>query len=155
MAHLDIPASLDPRQAVADALYRCILGIDTNDQELFESAYLHDESASFVLGPVSINGWNNISKFLSRVFELTTTHFVTNVRVKIKGDLKTAYMTAHVLAYHMLPEDALKVEDKSYTAGCLYFIDLVKNDADGSWKIKRWEIKQNWTTGDAGVMQRK
>ena len=106
------------------------------------------------MGPIFLEGWNAITKFFSRVFELTTTHFVTNVRVKIKDDLNAAYMTAHVLAYHMHPDDAFKVEDASYTAGCLYFIDLVRNDTDGSWKIKRWEIKQNWTSGDVAVMHK-
>jgi hypothetical protein len=37
----------------------------------------------------------------------------------------------------------LKPEDTSYTAGSLYVIDLVK---DGSWKIKKWEIRIQWTT---------
>jgi len=147
-----LAAPTAPREAVADALYRCVLGLDTNDRELFESACLTDESAVVVAGSDTIRGWTAINEIMSRVFLLVTTHFITNVRVELKDD-STASMSAHAIACHVRPEDALKPEDTSYTAGCLYFLDLVKDhDTDGLWKIKKWEIKIRWTTGDIKVL---
>lgn len=61
-------------------------------------------------------------------------------------------MTAHALSYHVRPDDALKPEDTSYTASSLYFVDLVRDSNDGLWKIKKWDIKVQWTTGDIAVL---
>jgi hypothetical protein len=152
MAQSDTLTALNPREAVADALYRCILGLDSNDRDLFESACLKDESATVVAGPNTIQGWSAISESMSRVFLLVTTHFITNIRVELKDDANTAFMTAHAVAYHIRPDDAFKSEDTSYTAACLYFIDLVKDNTDGLWKIKKWEIKMQWTSGDKAVL---
>lgn len=152
MAQSEIPTPLSPREAVADALHRCILGLDTNDRDLFESACVKDESATVIAGPDTIQGWSAINETMSKVFQLVTTHFITNIRVELKDAANTAFMTAHAIAYHVRPEDAYKPEDTSYTAGCLYFIDLVKNDSDGLWKIKKWVIKIQWTSGDIAVL---
>jgi hypothetical protein len=62
-----------------------------------------------------------------------------------------AKLTANCMSYHVKPEDAMKVEDTSYTASSLYFIDLVK-DGEGVWRIERWEIRVLWTTGDIGIL---
>jgi hypothetical protein len=43
--------SLTPREAIADALARCIHGIDTNDRDLFTSACLQTEDLSVTAGP--------------------------------------------------------------------------------------------------------
>ena len=129
MAHSGTLTVLSPREAVADALHRCLLGLDSNDRDLFESACLKEESMTVV-----------------------ATHFITNIRVELKDVANTAFMTAHVVAYHVRPEDAFKPEDTSYTAGALYFIDLVKDDTDGLWKIKKWEIKIQWTSGDKAIL---
>jgi hypothetical protein len=150
MANSITLTALSPREAVADALHRCVLGIDSNNQDLFESGCLKNESMTIVAGPITIEGWTAISEFFLRVFVLVTTHVISNIRVELKDD--TASMTAHVLAYHVRPDDALKPEDTSYTASCLYFIDLVKDSNDGLWKIKKWEIKIQWTTGDRAIL---
>lgn len=144
--------ALSPREAVADALYRCILGIDSNNRELFESGCLKNESMTVVAGPITLEGWTAINDFFSRVFDLVTTHITSNIRVELKDGADTASMTAHMLAYHIRPDDALKPEDTSYTGSCLYFIDLIKDSNDGLWKIKKWDIKILWTTGDRAVL---
>ena len=152
MAQPDALTAVSPREAVADALHRCILGLDNNDRDLFESAFLKDESATVVAGPTTLQGWNAIKEYMSRIFLLVTTHFITNIRVKLKDVANTASMSAHAVAYHVRPDDAFKPEDTSYTVGCLYFVDLVKDDTDGLWKIKKWEIKVQWTSGDRAVI---
>jgi hypothetical protein len=144
--------ALSPREAVADALYRCLLGIDSNNRDLFESGCLKNESMTVIAAPFTIEGWTAISEFFLRVFVLVTTHVTSNIRIELKDGADTAFMSAHALAYHVRPDDALKPEDTSYTASCLYFIDLVKDSNDGLWKIKRWEIKTQWTTGDRAVL---
>lgn len=152
MAQSDTLTALSPREAVVDALNRCILGIDSNDQDMFESACLKDETAAVIAGPNTIQGWSAINESMSRVFLLVTTHLITNIRVELKEAANTASMTANAVAYHVRPDDAFKPEDTSYTAGCLYFIDLVKDTTDGLWKIKKWEIKVQWTSGDRAVL---
>jgi hypothetical protein len=152
MAQPKILTGLTPREAVADTLHRCILGIDTNDRDLFESTWLRDESAKVVAGPYTMDGWNAINEFWARVFTVTTTHFLTNIRVELKDGADTAHLTAHAIAYHIRPDEAFTLEDTSYTAGTLYFIDLVRDASDGLWKIKKWEIKIQWTTGDKAVL---
>ena len=114
---------------------------------------MKDESATVVAGPNTILGWSAINESMSKLFLLVTTHFITNVRVELKdAAATTASMTAHAVAYHVRPDEAYKPEDTSYTAGCLYFIDLVKDNGDGLWKIKKWVIKIQWTSGDIAVL---
>jgi len=145
--------ALRPREAVADALHRCVLGLDSNNRDLFESACLQNESMTVVAGPVTIAGWTAIREFFLRLFVLVTTHVTSNLRIELQDDgADTASMTAHALAHHVRPHDARRPEDTAYTASCLYFIDLVRDSSDGLWKIKRWEIKIQWTTGDRAVL---
>lgn len=145
---------LSPREAVADALHRVVLGIDTNNHPLFSSGMLQDESASVTAGPATLQGWPAINSFFQRVFELVTLHSVTNIRVHLpEADANTASLTAHAVAYHMATEDALKKEDGSYTAGCLYLVDLVRDpQGEGVWRIKTWRIQMLWSTGDIRVL---
>lgn len=143
---------LYPREAVSDALYRCLLGIDSNNRELFDSAWLKDDSTTFSAGPFTVKGWSGISDTFLRLSKLVTTHISSNVRVEVEDGADTASMTANAVAYHVLEEDALKPEDTSYTQYNLYSIDLVKDSGDGLWKIKKWDIKVLWTTGHASVL---
>jgi hypothetical protein len=143
---------LTPREAIVDALHRCILGIDSNNRQLFESACLKDESMTVVAGPFNIEGWAAIDDFFRKLFDLVTTHTISNVRINLKHGVEIASMTAHAISYHIRPDDALKQEDTSYTASSLYDINLVKDTNDGLWKIKKWEIKVLWTTGDRTVL---
>jgi len=144
--------ALTPREAIADALHRVLLGIDSNNQDLFSSACSKTSSMTVIAGGYTISGWTAINDFFLRIFALVTTHITSNIRIELKDGADTASMNAHALAYHVKPEDALNVEDTSYTASCLYFLDLVRDGGDGLWKIERWEIKTLWTTGDIGVL---
>ncbi|RYO76445.1 hypothetical protein DL764_010293 [Monosporascus ibericus] len=144
--------ALTPREAVADALHRCLLGIDSNNRDLFESGCLKNESMTVVAGPITLEGWTAISEFFLKLSVLVTTHVTSNIRIELKDGADTASMTAHALAYHVRPDDALKPQDTSYTASSLYSVDLVKDSNDGLWKIKKWEIKILWTTGDRAVL---
>ena len=143
---------LTPREAVADALHRCVLGLDRNDKDLFESACVKDETMTVAAGPVSLNGWETINAYFQRVFACITTHIISNIRVEFKDGADTASMTAHAMSYHLKEDTASLPEDISYRAASLYDIDLVKDGKDGLWKIKKWDIKVLWTTGDIQVL---
>jgi hypothetical protein len=123
--------ALSPREAIADVFYRCALGIDSNNRDLFESACLKNESMTVGVGPNIIEGWTAISKFFQRAFVLVTTHHISNIRIELGDGADAASMTAHAISYHIRPEDALKPEDTSYAASSLYSIDLVKDSNDG------------------------
>lgn len=152
MSNPVILSSLSPREAIADALHRCVLGIDSNNRELLESGCLKNEEIVVIAGPVTVQGWPAVSEFFDTVFKLITTHVTSNIRIQVEDGADTASMTAHAISYHVKPEDALKEEDTSYTAACLYDIDLVKDGNDGLWKIKKWILKILWTTGDKAVL---
>lgn len=151
MTILALP-SLSPRDAVADALQRCILGLDTNDRDLFGSGCLMNESMILAIGPTTVNGWKAICDTMEPAFRVVTSHVISNIRINLEDGADTASMTAHAMSYHIKPEDALKPEDTSYTASSLYDIDLVKDKEDGLWKIKRWGFQILWTTGDRAVL---
>ena len=145
------PVPLSPREEVADTLHTCILGLDTNDRDLFSSAFLHSPETSLTGGGHTLTGIDNILTFFERAFAVVTTHFITNIRVDFPdGKEGEADLTCHAIAYHIRPEEAMSREDTSHTAGCLYELGFVK--AEGSWKIKRWNIKTQWTTGDIKVL---
>ncbi|EME45936.1 hypothetical protein DOTSEDRAFT_32642 [Dothistroma septosporum NZE10] len=152
MAEQAFLTGLTPREAVADALHRCILGLDSNNHSLFESACVKDSSMTIIAGPLKLEGWNAIDDYFQRVFAVVTTHTISNVRVELKDGADTANMTAHAVSYHIRPDDALKPEDTSYTASCLYEIDLVRDAGDGLWKIQTWDLKILWTTRDIKVL---
>ncbi|CAG8981508.1 hypothetical protein HYALB_00003081 [Hymenoscyphus albidus] len=145
-------SALSPREAVADALYRCILGIDSNDHALFESACLKDESMAVVAGSITIEGWTAINDFFQKLFSLVTTHATSNPRIELKDGADTAFMTCHAFSYHIRPDDAFLPEDTSYTASSLYSLDLVRHSEDGLWRTKKWVINTLWTTGDIKIL---
>jgi hypothetical protein len=151
MASPPLLTSLSPREAVTDCIFRFVHGLDTNDRSLVESASLKSESMTLVIGDYTMEGWKAISDFIEKVYSVVTTHVISNIRVDVKDGADTAVLYAHAMAYHVRPEDALKVEDTSYTVSNLYRIDLVKGE-DGLWKTKRWEIKPLWTKGDKAIM---
>lgn len=144
--------SLTPREAVADALARCLIGLDSNDRPLFESACLKTEEMVFDAGAtVKLEGFSVISDFIERIFHLITTHVTTNIRVELKSE-DTAYLTCGVVSYHVRPENKSSVEETSYTGTSLYAIDLVRDKEDGLWKIKNWKVNILRTTGDSAIV---
>lgn len=60
-------------------------------------------------------------------------------------------MSCHTISYHFRPEEAFEKADRSYTAGSLYDLEMVR-DEEGMWRIEQWEVRILWTTGDPGVL---
>lgn len=143
---------LSPRDQVVDALNRVLAGLDDNNVELLESGAVDDEETSFVLGEKVVKGWTYLKGyFVSKIFSLATTHSMTNIRVHFQSET-SAKVTANAIAYHSKPENAFKPENQPYITGGIYFIDVVKDEKDGLWKFKRWELKLKFTQGDSQIV---
>ncbi len=143
---------LTQHEAIADALHRCLAGIDSNDNALFESACLKDEFKISFAESRTIPGWTATDDFFKQVSAITTTHIASNVRVMITHGGEWASLAANAVAYHIQPGKAFTERDTPYTAGCLYLMHLKWDKRDGLWKIVTWNIWVLWTTGDLPVL---
>jgi len=158
-----LPVVLNPpmagREAVIDALHRCIMAFDTDDAALFDSSFMSD--GIFVINDRALEGLPEIhATGLALIFKLDTMHMVSNVRVHMRtGASKVgaaeeeneASLTATVLSQHFAKGKGTEPDQKNLMAGSLYRADLTK-DADGLWKIRHLQIKSLWVQGDWSVM---
>lgn len=85
---------------------------------------------------------------------MDTTHMISNVRVDVKDGADTASLTAYALAQHCPPGKGKELDAPKYLVGGEYWIDLVRDEGDGLWKIKKWVLDVIWRQGDASIMQR-
>lgn len=150
------PTALSPpltsREAMTDALYRFMLGMDTNDISLFDSAFTTDARWEFN-GRV-VDGLKAIHTdcYSPTISQLDTTHFVTNVRINIADGDSEASMSALFQAQHYRSGTGKVAGATPYTIAGHYLMDLIKDDSDGMWKIKTCKMKSIWSTGDRSVM---
>lgn len=157
-----LPAVLNPpltgREAVADALYRCVMAFDTTDTALFDSSFMPD--GVFEVNERAMEGLPAIhATGLALVFKLDTTHLVTNVRVHMRtGTTKAgaaeeneASLTAAVLVQHFAGGKGMEPDQKSLMSGSLYRAELTR-DMDGLWKFRHLQIKSTWVQGDYSVI---
>lgn len=146
----DLSPALTGRDAIADALYRCVVGLDTNDPALFDSAFT--QTASFTINGKKHEGLQAVhAHCYDMVSKLDTSHFVTNPRINITGGDDTASMTASVLSQHFRGGNGMAPEQPRLMAGALYYLDLVRG-SDGTWKIEDWKMEATWAEGDWAVM---
>ncbi|KAJ4148401.1 hypothetical protein LMH87_002873 [Akanthomyces muscarius] len=146
------------RDAVVDAIARCVCGLDTADRALFQSAFTAD--AVFDLNGALLRGMDEImTQCFDIVSKLDTTHMTSNVRTTFAADGRSATTTATGVAYHYRAGAGLAMENGGHTerlvVGSLYSIDLVKAEDEGEaalWKAKTWRLKSVWTQGDWAVM---
>lgn len=145
-----------PREAIADALYRGLLGIDTKDFSMFKSAWLaEDPDISIIVGDTTTVGLEKITEHVfERIGALDTTHLATNVRIDLKDGSDKASLTSYTLAQHYQPGEGLKREAQQLMTGGIYYVDLEKDKADGMWKVKKWTIKFLWSEGDMAIVGR-
>jgi hypothetical protein len=149
----DADAGLRDWIEIVDALYRFGLGQDLADRHLFASAFA--ESAELDFRPAAsrwgadmpvMTGRDAIVDAILAMFagRVTTTHVVTNPRVRVDGD--RASLTALVEAQHLLTAD--------HTVHALlknrYDVTLVR-DRD-RWVVRRMVIENAWYTGDPAAI---
>lgn len=148
--------SLTLREAITDALYRAIIGFDRNDISIFDSAFVEDVTLELRGGERRvINGLSTLrAQVLDHVGPMDTTHMISNVRMDVKDGADTASLTAYALAQHCPPGRGKEPDGPKYLVGGEYWVDLVRDEGDGLWKIKKWVLDVIWRQGDASVMQR-
>ena len=59
--------------------------------------------------------------------------------MELKGP-DTACLSCQVVSYYGRPEDEKRVKKLSFTEFSLYYIDLVKDEVDRLWKIKKRNV---------------
>ena len=143
--------SLSPREAITDAAYRGVLGLDTDDKALFDSAFTKD--ANFDLNGNVMSGLDAIhTGCFDSISKLDTTHFLSNVRVNVPDGSSKATMTCSALAQHYRRGQGTAVNATRFLTGALYSFDMVEDREHGLWKIQNWSMKLTWTEGDMGVL---
>lgn len=145
--------NLTTREAIADAIHRATTAYDHNDYDMLASAFTTD--ATFGVDGHAITGLENIkTQNFDRVGKLDTLHLITNIRIEVESDAATtASATANGLAQHYATGEGLDAANtRRLLAGVEYFVDLVKVEDEGLWKISKMIIKTHWREGDPSVM---
>uniref|UniRef100_A0A093XA38 Uncharacterized protein n=1 Tax=Talaromyces marneffei PM1 TaxID=1077442 RepID=A0A093XA38_TALMA len=97
------------REAIADAMYRCLWGFNTADAALFESSFQRHDS----LEEVKAQCFDPISK-------MDTTQFLTNVHVNYVERKPKAVRTRWGLTQHYAPGQGFRmVPSRSLWEACL------------------------------------
>lgn len=149
-----LPETLNPplsgRDAVTDAVYRAILGFNTNDVNLIKSALTEDYT--FIVNGHIMQGLDKIvTELFAKIAKLDTTHSISNIRVNIDG--AQASLTATSLAQHCRSGMGTDTKAEKYLAGALYRVDLLKQDGDVEvWKIANFKLQATWAQGDPSIL---
>lgn len=140
-------------EAIIDPLYRAVIGLDTNDLKLFESAFINKKDAVFEMDGYAMEGLDVIhDNVFKGIGPLDTTHFITNTRVQVEDGADTAVLTAYALAQHYRSGEGADPATKRLLSGSMYHVDVVKDNADDLWKIKKWAMKIVWLEGDKSIV---
>ncbi|KAI1174100.1 hypothetical protein F4777DRAFT_408863 [Nemania sp. FL0916] len=142
--------SPEDRVAITDCIDRLVLGMDTNDAELFDSALA--QNAQWVLHIKTLVGLQAIHEqcFDSDITKLDTTHYVTNMRIHVEDDGSKAAVTTLYEAHHYRGGRGAVSGSARYSTGGVYFMRLARDGdlAQGDWKITYVKLKPIWTEGD-------
>lgn len=149
-----LPPALTPalgdREAISDAVYRCVVALDTDNKDLLVSAFTKD--AVFDLNGTIMNGLEDIvAQCYQSIVKMDTTHFITNIRINVVEESRRAELTCSALAQHYNGGEGMKPGAVPLLAGSLYWLQLVKDQEDGLWKAKHWKVKSTWGQGNWGV----
>lgn len=153
-SHPHALASLTPREAITDTLYRLLIGMDRYDAAMFDSAMCEDVVWELKFGETTItSGLPEVRvAALDRVGPLDTTHMASNIRVDVKDGAKTATLSAYMIGQHCPPGEGKNPEGRKFLGGGEYFLDVVKDEKDGLWKTKKWVTENLWVQGDISVI---
>ncbi|KAL2836898.1 hypothetical protein BJX68DRAFT_274314 [Aspergillus pseudodeflectus] len=159
-----LPALLSPtptvREAVTDAITRFLVGLDTSDKSLFESAFTPTATLStngnvFQGLPAIITGCYDL------IGKLDTTHFLTNVRINVEEGEggKRARVTASVLSQHYRPGEGLRGAGNGKDAlvmGSLYWVEVVRDEEEGEgefWRVQHLTLQSMWADGEWWILK--
>jgi len=152
---LNTTPSHPEKDGITDAIYRAIIGLDTNDYGFFNSAWARTHPCVFDFNGRSIDGRDAIDEQIFHpIGPLDTMHFLSNVRVQSRAETEegTAYLTCYALAQHFRPGEGVDTAQTAHLlGGAMYFVNLVKEE--GEWRVSKWAMKIVWLEGDMGVLQ--
>lgn len=150
-----LPAALPgltTREAIIDAVYRCLNGVDIPDEALFLSAFTQD--ANFDLNGHVTKGLAAIhGEIYPSISKLQTAHVMSNFRVAYDEGSSTAAVTATAIGPHYRPGDGLKGDAPGLLAGGLYYVECVQDGNDRQWKIKDYKVRTTWADGDWTILK--
>ncbi|KEY63858.1 hypothetical protein S7711_10045 [Stachybotrys chartarum IBT 7711] len=151
-----ILTSLTTREAIIDALGRALSGVDRNDVDLFNSAWAGSE-ASFEIDDGEKKVLPSLDFIRTHVFDkvgpMDTTHSVSNIRVRVDDGAAVASFTACSMAQHCPPGRGKEPNGPKYLVAGEYSADVIKDNEDGVWKLRKCALKVSWVQGDLSVMQ--
>lgn len=151
-----ILSSLTTREAILDAITRVLVALDRNDVELFNSAWAGDDVFVQIGTGDDKKVLPNLALIRKVVFDrvgpMDTTHSYTSPRVDVQDGADTAVLTATSLAQHCPPGRGKEPDGPKYLVGGEYTANLIRDSADGVWKIKKWTLEIRWTQGDASIL---
>ncbi|KAL2828331.1 SnoaL-like domain-containing protein [Aspergillus pseudoustus] len=147
---------LQGREAITDAITRFLVGLDTDDKTLFESAFTETASLN-INGSVTEGLPALITGCYDRIGKLDTTHFLTNVRINLEEGGKKANATASALSQHYRPGEGMVGGKDALLVGSLYWVELVKDESGGEregefWRIQHFILKSTWADGPWAVL---
>jgi hypothetical protein len=147
---------LSTREAIADALYRGVQGIDTNNVSLFKSALVDLKEFTFEVNGFGLQGEEAVmGTIFNFVGPMDTLHTISNIRIDVKDDAAdTAVMTAYAVARHHRKGEGPDPTTPHLTTGGIYTLDLVQDRSDGLWKARKWAANFIWRDGDESVTAR-
>ncbi|KAL1888030.1 hypothetical protein Sste5346_009827 [Sporothrix stenoceras] len=149
-------SGLTTRESILDAMTRVLVALDQNDVGLFNSAWAGED----ILAQIGVDENKKVLPNLSvvrkvvfdRIGPMDTTHSFTTPRVHVEEGADTAVLTAVSLAQHCPVGRGKEPDGPKYLVGGEYTVDMVKDAADGQWKIKKWILKINWAQGDNSIL---
>ena len=140
------------RAAISDVFHNYAHGVDARDWKLFRSLFTDDVAADFTsLSPGNlITGADNWTEWVRRSIDAldATQHIITNHMHVIDGDASQSQ--SYLQAQHVLRGEA-GAPDTHYMIGGYYKYDMARAVAD--WKIKRYSLTINWTTGNPDIFR--
>lgn len=143
-------SGLSDREAIRDTMSRCLQGLDTNNEELFVSAFHDNDDVVFEVDGQKIQGISNIvEQGFDNIGPLDTTHVLSNERVYVNGD--GARLSATAISNHFRPGEGVDPNATEYMVGCTYEVAFSKA-TDNLWKIKLWSICIKWKSGDPSII---
>lgn len=143
---------LTAREAIADAIHRAVLAFDTNDQDLFQSAWTTD-SPVFVRNGTSHTGLIAVTEnIFGAVAKLETQHSISNIRIELDDSGNKAHMVTHMIAQHHRPGEAMDPTKKGLLGRTINHVDLVLSDESGLWRMTKWDMNITWIDGDVSIV---
>jgi hypothetical protein len=151
---------LTPREAATDAIYRFTQALDENNSSLLRSSITLDamvdrSGLSTVTGRdlPPTPGIDLVERFvLGTIGPMDTSHNVSNIRVKLDENQKEAEVTCYVIAEHYKAGDGPDPQKSvRLSVSTRYRADVIEDEKEGLWKIKRVDLVTLWSVGDLGV----